>query len=139
MEKEFQDMPRHYVLCFSGSCCRAGECLRHLAAKYGSPEGRIVKAVNNRFADGEDCRLYKPKQYVRMAYGMLHMYDDVLARHIADLRGEITRSFGNGTYYLMRNGLRAIKPAEQAFISETFRRYGYDGAVFDRYSDELSW
>ncbi|MDY6408908.1 MAG: DUF6078 family protein, partial [Prevotella sp.] len=61
------------------------------------------------------------------------------ARHIADLRGEITRSFGNGTYYLMRNGLRAIKPAEQAFISETFRRYGYDGAVFDRYSDELSW
>lgn len=139
MENEFQNMPRHYLLCFSSSCCRSETCLRRLAAMHGSSEERIVQAVNNRFSDGGDCRYYKPKQYVRMAYGMLHMYDDVLARHIAPLRGEITRHFGNGTYYLKRNGLRPVKPAEQAFISETFRRYGYDGAVFDRYSDELSW
>jgi hypothetical protein len=77
---------------------------------------------------------------MRMAYGMMHSFDKVLARDITGIRHTLVRHFGNGSYYLRRNGKQAITQAEQEYISGVFRNYGYaDGAIFDSYQDELNW
>lgn len=128
------------MLCYNGECEQAAGCLRWLVARHGNPEDVIVQAVNYRLNSGKSCKYYKPKKVVTMAYGMLHTYDKVLAADLASLRGAIIGRFGNGSYYLRRNGKQPITPDEQAFISNVFRSHGYaDGAVFDRYVDEIEW
>lgn len=139
-ENIYQHMPKHYLLCYNDACSQADTCLRRLAAQHGRPADLIVQAVNPQLNSGPSCRYYKPQNVVRMAYGMLHTYDSVLATDIVPLRRAITDSFGNGSYYLRRNGKRVITPDEQQRINQLFRDYGYpDGAVFDRYADEIEW
>ncbi|MBO5187318.1 MAG: hypothetical protein J6B91_09830 [Prevotella sp.] len=139
-EKIYQNMPEHYLLCYNEECEQAANCLRRLAAKYGSPADAVLQVVNPRLNRGLTCKYRKPKKVVTMAYGMLHTYDKVLAKDIGSLRGAIKDYFGNGSYYLRRNGKRPVTPAEQQYISKIFRSHGYaDGAVFDRYVDEVEW
>ncbi len=136
----YQNMPEHYLLCYNGECEQAANCLRWLAAQYGKPTDAVLQVINPRQNGGMSCRYRKPKTVVTMAYGMLHTYDKVLAKDIDSLRGAIKDHFGNGSYYLRRNGKRPITPAEQQYISNIFRSHGYpDGAVFDRYVDEIEW
>lgn len=133
-------MPEHYLHCYNGECEKTETCLHWLAACHGKTTDTIVQAVNPRLNNGESCRYYRPKKMVRMAYGMLHTYDKVLAKDIAALRGAIIARFGHGSYYLRRNGKRPVTPDEQQYISNVFRAHGYpDGAVFDRYADEIDW
>ena len=89
---------------------------------------------------GENCDYYKADRIVRIAYGMEHTFDKVLATDIARIRGTLVRHFGNGSYYVRRNGKKGITPAEQEYINSIFIAYGYtEGACFDNYKDEGEW
>ena len=73
-----------------------------------------------------------------MAYGMRYSFDKVLATDVASIRRQLISHYGNGSYYLRRNGEKPIPPAEQAFINNVFKDFGYeDGAIFDSYKDEF--
>ena len=136
----FSNMPEHYLLCYHTECERASTCLHWLAGQHGNTADVIVQTVNPKLNGGPACRYHKPLTTVRMAYGMKHSFDHVLAVHIASLRKAITSHFGNGSYYLRRNGRRPITPEEQEFVRSLFRKYGYpDDALFDRYADEVEW
>ena len=77
---------------------------------------------------------------VIMAYGMTHIYDKVLAKEISSLRNTIIQHFGNGSYYLRRNGRHPISPEEQVWIQNLFCKYGYaDASQFDSYKSEVGW
>lgn len=125
-EPQYETMPEHYLLCFNDECALADECLHRLAARSGRQKNELVTAVNPARSSGESCRYYKPNKVVTMAYGMIDSFHEVKADHIASLRNTLINHFGRGSYYLRRNGLRAITPDEQQYIGSIFRQYGYE-------------
>ena len=137
-EPQYETMPEHYLLCFNDECALADECLHRLAARSGRQKNELVTAVNPARSSGESCRYYKPNKVVTMAYGMIDSFHEVKADHIASLRNTLINHFGRGSYYLRRNGLRAITPDEQQYIGSIFRQYGYE-TKFDRMEEETGW
>ena len=138
MQPQYETMPEHYLLCFNDECVLADSCLHRLAARSGRLKDRIVSAVNPAKFCGKDCEYYMENKVVMMAYGMKDSFHQVKADHIASLRNTLIDYFGRGSYYLRRNGLRAITPEEQQYIAETFRDYGYE-VKFDRMEKETFW
>lgn len=135
-----QPLPQHYLLCYNDACPMAETCLRRLAGMYGTSDDSILQVVNPLKNGGRKCKYYREQKTVRMAYGMLHLYDKVLATDIAALRKTIKKHFGQGSYYLRRNGKQGITPKEQDYISRIFSKYGYtDAPSFDAYQDEVLW
>ncbi len=136
----YQNMPEHYLLCYNTQCPLAEKCLRQLAAKEQLSDDTILHVVNPRLYSGSKCPYYREKKMVTNAYGMVHVYDKVLANDVVALRHTIIQHFGNGSYYMRRNGKQPITPDEQAFINQVFSQYGYaEGATFDDYKEELLW
>ena len=126
-------VPEHYLLCYNSSCALAEKCL-------GNEKDPVVTVVNPLLNGGESCKYFRQHRTVRMAYGMQHAFDNVLAKDIAAIRSSFRRHFGNGPYYSRVKGTRPITPQDQKFINEEFSRNGYkDEVVFDRYEDEIEW
>ncbi|WP_294313138.1 DUF6078 family protein [Prevotella sp. F0091] len=139
-KNKYQDAPKHYLLCYNTACKKAKTCLRQIVACENINKEKIVQCVNPSVNGGENCDYYKADRIVRIAYGMEHTFDKVLATDIARIRGTLVRHFGNGSYYVRRNGKKGITPAEQEYINSIFIAYGYaEGACFDNYKDEREW
>ena len=139
-EMIYNQMPAHYLLCYNADCPKGDNCLHRLGAIHGKPSDKVVQAVNPKLCCGDNCPYYKPMKSVSMVYGMTHLYDKVLAKDISSLRNTIIHHFGNGSYYLRRNGRHPISPEEQAWIQNLFCKYGYtDDPQFDSYKSEVGW
>ena len=139
-EQLFKNVPEHYPICYNDNCELAEECLCRLAARYGELNDNLLQVVNPRKNCGKTCVYHQPKRISRMAYGMTHTFDQVLAKDAPAIRSTLVQHFGNGSYYVRRNGKFPISPAEQEYIHQLFRKYGYaDGAQFDEYRDEIEW
>ncbi|MBO4398428.1 MAG: hypothetical protein J5805_07815 [Bacteroidaceae bacterium] len=137
-EPQYETMPEHYLLCFNDGCPLADTCLHRLAARSGRVKDEVVKVVNPVRYCGENCPCYKENKVVTMAYGMKDSFHEVKADHIARLRNTLIDHFGRGSYYLRRNGLRAMTPDEQEYIGSVFRKFGYE-VKFDRTAEETQW
>ena len=137
-EPQYEIMPEHFMLCFNEGCTLAESCLHRLAALSGRQTDELVTAVNPARCSGKSCRHYKENKVVTMAYGMVDSFHEVKADDIAPLRKTLINHFGRGSYYLRRNGLRAITPEEQQYISSIFRKYGYE-VKYDRTEEETQW
>lgn len=137
-EPQYEKMPEHYVLCFNDGCALAESCLHRLAALSSRQTDELVTAVNPARCSGKSCRHYKENKVVTMTYGMVDSFHEVKADDIAPLRNTLINHFGRGSYYLRRNGLRAITPEEQQYISSIFRKYGYE-VKYDRTEEETQW
>ena len=137
-EPQYKTMPEHYLLCFNDECPLADECLHRLAARSGRQTDDLVWAVNPVRYNGNSCRYYKENKVAMIAYGMKHSFHEVKADHIASMRRALVSHFGNGSYYLRRNGLRPITPEEQQYIGSVFRKYGYE-VEYDRTVEETQW
>lgn len=137
-EPKYETMPEHYLLCFNDDCVLADECLHRLAARSGRQMDELVTAVNPACCSGKKCRRFKQNKVATMAYGMIDSFHEVKADHIASLRNTLINHFGRGSYYLRRNGLRAITPEEQQYIGSVFRQFGYE-VKYDRMEEETQW
>lgn len=138
-ENIFAKRPEHYLYCYNETCALAEQCLRYQAAKHTTPKESVIQVVNAAASSGK-CPYFKEMKIVRMAYGMRHIYDKVLANDIAALRKSIAEHFGNGSYYKRRNAKHPITPKEQEYILRQFGRFGYsEGVEFDEYRDEVEW
>ncbi len=137
-QPQYETMPKHYLLCFNDECKLADSCLHRLAARSGRQTEKVVTAVNPSQCSGPDCDYYKENKVATMAYGMVHSFHEVKADDIAALRNTLIDHFGRGSYYLRRNGLRAITPKEQQYIGSVFHKFGYE-AKYDRTEEETLW
>ncbi|MBP5323407.1 MAG: hypothetical protein J6Y84_06400 [Bacteroidaceae bacterium] len=138
--KKIPNIPKEYLRCFNDSCVRAESCLRHIAAKQENTTEETLSVVNPALNSGTSCKFFRPDTTVRMAYGMQHSFDKVLAKDIAAMRKAFLRQFSNSSYYRRRNGQIPISPEEQEFICGVFRSFGYsDENIFDRYEEETAW
>lgn len=134
----YQNAPKHYLLCYNDECALADTCLHRLVARSGQNKNELVWAVNPAKCNGGNCKYYKENKVVTMAYGMVNSFHEVKADDISSLRKTLINHFGRGSYYLRRNGLRAITPKEQQYIGDEFRNYGYE-IKFDRTEEDLQW
>ena len=83
MENELYEVPEHYLLCFNDNCSKAQTCLHRIVAQGNYIKDNVVNAVNPARFNETNCTYYAPNTPVRLAYGMLHIFDNVLARDIA--------------------------------------------------------
>lgn len=144
MEKEidYTTMPRNYEVCWNRACPMAATCLRQMAAEHLSEEKRYVKSVNLRATHPEtgECRDYRQARYVKHAYGLRHIYDQVPSATKDLLYHDIWGKLGNTMYYHYYNERKPITPREQAIIEGAFRKYGIEGPVaYRRFVEVPDW
>ena len=67
--------------------------------------------------------------------GMSNIYDSVSTSVASAIKRDLTEHFGKGLYYHLKNGEKEITAEQQAYIAETFKKYGvttepvYDSVV----------
>ena len=139
MEKDFnfKQVPRYWAVCYVADCPRKAECMRYQAC-LSAPEGRVYhKCILPTMLRDGHCQHFRPVQKVRMAVGFRNIFNNVLARDIADMRADLAAYLGSvPTFYRYRSGKRLLNPRQQQWICDLFRRYGYTGeVVFDGRQD----
>ena len=58
--------------------------------------------------------------------GMTNIYDEVSTSVASAIKQDLVAHFGKGLYYRLKNGEKDIDAALQAFIAETFSKYGVE-------------
>lgn len=135
---DLEKTPFGFIVCYNEDCSLKENCLRREVAELNQEEDDVLKVVNSAKFSGENCKFYLENKKVLMAYGMKKSFDKVLAKDIAEIRKTLNAYFGHGSYYVRRNGEKAINPTEQAYIASVFAKYGYE-ITFDRLVEETLW
>lgn len=129
MKKDFDydSIPLSFAHCLNGDCLRANNCLRRQLALIMPEERATVTIVNPRHmasADGKDCTYFMDEKPVLFARGMRRLLDRVPLADATVIKNQLLGYFGKSVYYRCCNGERLIKPKEQEYICELFRRRG---------------
>ena len=141
-EIDYQSIPTGYAHCFNEKCACADQCLRRLAALHIPADQNTVVAVNpgRTMAGGTSCPFFRPKKLLRLAVGMLHLYDNLNYRDALAVRREISRNLGRGIYYRIRNSERPLTPAEHSYVKRVFKKYGITSEpLFGGYKETYDW
>ena len=84
--------------------------------------------------DGKDCNYFIDEQPLQYARGMTHLLDRVPLSDAKIIDKQIRAYFGRNNYYRSMSKVRLIKPQEQEYIRQLFRRKGItDEPEFDEY------
>lgn len=93
MEKQpqFPFAPKDFARCLNATCPRSQNCLRRTAALQDTDEHLFLKVVNPlRYPkEGEECKLFRSTDKVRMAWGVTHLLDNVPYKEGSLLRNMI--------------------------------------------------
>ena len=133
----FKQVPRNWSLCYLSECPRHDECLRYQACLH-APDGRVYhRCILPSVLRRGDCQHFRPVEKVRAAVGFRNIFGKVLAKDITDMRKEMTAYLGSrATFFRYQRGDLLLLPAQQEWIQQMFRRYGYtDEVTFDGYRD----
>lgn len=141
-EIDFSTMPSTYQVCWHSQCPLKENCLRHLAASHLPADMPFVGSINlnhvNPFSG--QCKMQRPVRYVRIAWGLKHIYDNLTYKQKDAIYGQIHRGLGNTTYYHYYNERKPIPPHVKAYIQDVFQRHGItEPVVFRRYEEILDW
>lgn len=133
----FSDAPHDWAICFQTTCPQAATCLRRRMAEL-APETllRHISVLPAALRQGQ-CSLYVPAEPVHMAWGMKNTFARVKPYHYQEMRPKLEGHFGShSTFYRYFNGQRPITPAQQQWIANLLRQFGYDAPPhFDREED----
>lgn len=135
---DLEKKPSGFIVCYNEDCSLKENCLRRKVAELNQNEEDVLRVVNSAKYSGENCKFYLENKKVLMAYGMKKSFEKVLAKDIAEIRKSLNAHFGNGSYYVRRNGEKGINPTEQAYIARVFAKYGYE-IMFDKLVEETLW
>ncbi len=141
-ELEFSDIPNNFLWCINRQCPKAKTCLRQLAERL-SPENLIVcNAINPKhlakFAD--ECPYFCSNKQVRYAKGFLGILEKLTAKQTRFLISRVISNSSRRTYYRVRNGERALSPAEQQSIINILKECGVAFPIeFDSYFEDYFW
>lgn len=136
---DFEKVSRNFPLCFNKDCPSYDRCLRFIAGQQRPDTMRYHLCIVPHELQGDSCEHFLSMEPVRVAYGFLHSYDEVLKRDFTAIRLELTDYLSNkGGYYKYLRGEWALMPNQQRHIESVFRRYGYEGKVkYDRIEEVM--
>ena len=139
MDKDFNfsQVPRSWALCYVSECPRKEDCLRYQACLAAPPIKYFGKCVMPNALVQKECPMFRPIQKTQVALGFRHIFNDVKANDVAQMRAELAAYLGCvATFYRYRNGERPLNPRQQQWIKDMFRRHGYsDDVPFDEVKD----
>lgn len=133
---DYQTLPVSFGHCLNEHCLHADKCLRHQVALRIPKERGLVTIVNPGHVspDGKDCTFFIDERPLQYARGMTHLLDRVPLSDAKIIDKQIRAYFGRNNYYRSMSKVRLIKPQEQEYIRQLFRRKGItDEPVFDEY------
>lgn len=142
-DTDFGPVPTLFARCFSATCPRAAECLRHLAGRHSAPNVPFVHSINPHYvaahmADG--CPQYRSSQRIRWARGFVNAMGTLPASQTQNVAFLLTAMTSRTTYYRMRKGDIALNTAWQQRISHILEDCGAPSPiVFDAYSEDYKW
>lgn len=139
MDKDFnfKQVPRSWALCYLSECPRHAECLRYQAC-LAAPDGRVYhKCILPSVLRQGACQYFRPVEKVRAAVGFRNIFGKVLAKDITNMRKELAAYLGSrATFFRYQRGDLLLESAQQEWIQQMFRRYGYtDEVTFDSYRE----
>lgn len=138
----FRKKSLHYLVCFVEACPLRERCLRYLVGQYASGDAAATSSVNPHYSNvgSENCKLYRPDEYVLKKRGMKNFYYDMPGHIEYAIRRHLLRIFSHRHYYEMRNGTRLITPDEQQRIAEVCRLHGWTGDLhYDGEQKDWLW
>ena len=134
---DFRQVPRSWALCYVSECPRKQECMRYQACLQAPPVKYFGKCVMPNALLQESCPMFRPIQKVRVALGFHHIFDQVQAKDITQMRAELKDFLGSRTtFFRYQSGEKPLTPRQQEWICQLFRRHGYsDEIAFDSMKD----
>lgn len=141
-EIDFSKMPSMYSVCWHQNCPLKDNCLRSLATGHLSSDQHYVQSINLNLTKPETgkCSFQRPVQFVRYAYGLKHIYDNVPHSKYDGIYSRIHYALKNSTYYDYYNERKPIPPHHQEYIQRVFRENGITEPVeFRRYEEAVEW
>ena len=134
---DFNKVPRSWALCYVSECPRKQECLRYQACLAAPPVKYFGKCVMPNALLQKECPMFRSIQKTQVALGFRHIFNNVLAKDIAQMRAELMAFLGSSTtFYRYRGGEYVLNPRQQQWIKDMFRRHGYsDDVAFDSMED----
>ena len=135
-ELKAKDIPGKYPLCFNDECADKEKCM-HYQARLLKGEGRLYgQAIYPTAWQDGNCKFFREKRLVKMAWGFTKLYDNVPYREKAEARQCVHSFFGrgNGPYYRVHHGVNMLSPEEQEKILQIVAKFGsIEGIEFDHY------
>jgi hypothetical protein len=143
MKKDFdyKDVPQGYLHCLHAGCPRSADCLRFKVGAAVHEDIPYFSILNPAYVTKQkECNFFQPDELVRCAYGISHLYDNLLHKQYLKIKKIIHDYLGHSHYYRVRNKLLPIKPEEQAFIRELFIKEGIETEpLFDEYVEHYDF
>ena len=144
MNKDFdyKEVPSTYLHCLQEQCPRSAECLRFQVTLHIDPDIPHFLVINPGYIAGkeEKCLYFRPDCKICFAVGITHIFDNIPHTKAVRLKNILYSHFGRSMYYRIRNKERFMKPDEQVFIRETFKKEGIqEEPVFDKYIYQYNW
>lgn len=136
----FDEAPQKWAVCLQEDCPMAATCQRKLFGQLmpaDTEEHNIVLPVARN--GGNRCTKYVETRTYTMAWGMMHLFDEVKDYEKTPIRQKVMELFGNRMqFYRYRRALRPVDPDMQQRIAEVFRNFGYTQPLqFDRTTEEF--
>lgn len=132
-----------YIVCYADGCPRKEQCLRWLVGQQMPDTRSYITNVNLRSegAGTNACPHFRNREKVRMARGMLHIFNgDMPAKVEPFVRERLIGHHCKTYYYEYRKGARLIPPAIQEEVHSLFREAGWNERVeFDSYVEDYEW
>lgn len=134
--------PVTFPLCIVTDCPLVDRCLRRQALLELEGPRRDTLPIINPFdlTTGDACPHFLEAKTTAMAAGFRGAMGAMPSSNVAAAKAAIAEIFSLRTYFRLRNGERAMTPAEQQAVAEVLERLGAPAPVrFDRYYDDYVW
>ncbi len=139
---DYQAVPFGYAHCFNTHCVKGEKCLRHLVALHSTNKYSTLSVVNPNSIpkDTNDCPFFRPIRKIKIAWGVIHLLDEVPYKDTSFIKERMLNYFGRSLYYRFYRKEHSINPEQQEFIRQLFRQKGITKEpVFEYYTDEYEW
>lgn len=134
--------PYNFSRCFNAQCPKAENCLHRLAAVHDTPEYPSIRIINPLCIpeDNSQCSYFQSAKKIHVAWGIKHLFDNILHKNVSTLKNQLISYFGRGKFYRFYREESYLTPEDQNYIRRLFRQNGIEEEpVFDSYSDEYRW
>lgn len=134
-------VPAGFAHCFNGECKKADQCLRYQITRYiPTTFWAVLSVIPAQTCPEGDCPAFVSDQPVEYAYGMTHLWDNLLYVQAKALKNQLLLHYGKTHFYRLKRKERSFSPNDQQYVRNLFLRYGITkDPVYDYYETGYVW
>lgn len=139
---DYTKVPYDFDHCQQAQCPQADTCLRRLAAIHAPKTLPSMKTVNPNSlpANLTKCPYHLTAQKVRIAWGIKGFLNRLPLEDAKAIRRMLIQHFTKTHYYRLQRKERYLRPEEQEYIRQLFRRCGVaEEPTYEYYTEEYEW